>query len=71
MDTMHLLWHSHPTGANEGNEKLIGIYSSEAKAKSAQERLAKQPGFRDYLEGFEIAMRIVDKDSWTEGYFTE
>jgi hypothetical protein len=26
MDTMYLLWHSHPTGASEKNEKLIGVY---------------------------------------------
>jgi hypothetical protein len=71
MDTVYLLWHSHPTGANENNDKLIGVYSSEDKAKSAQERLAKQPGFKDCVEGFEIAKRTLDKDSWTEGYFTE
>jgi hypothetical protein len=71
MDTVYLLWHSHPTGANENNDKLIGVYSSEDKAKSAQERLAKQPGFKDYVEGFEIAKRTLDKDSWIEGYFTE
>ena len=56
MDTVYLLWHSHPTGANENNDKLIGVYSSREKAKSAQERLAKQPGFKDYVEGFEIAV---------------
>ena len=71
MDTVYLLWHSHPTGANEYNEKLIGIYSSEDKARSTQERLAQQPGFKRYVEGFEIANRTLDEDSWTEGYFTE
>ena len=71
MDTVYLLWHFHPTGANENNDKLIGVYSSEDRAKSAQERLAEQPGFKEYVEGFEIAKVALDKDSWTEGYFTE
>ena len=68
---VYLLWHSHPTGANEDNDKLIGVYASESEAKAAQERMAKKPGFKDYPEGFEIARYRVGEDNWTEGYFTE
>jgi len=71
MDAVYILWHSHPTGGNENNEKLIGVYSSDDEARSAQERTSEKPGFKDYLEGFEIVRYRIGEDHWTEGYFTE
>jgi hypothetical protein len=68
--TVFILWHSHPTGAGEMNEKLIGVYATEEEASSAIERLKLRPGFCDYLEGFEIAPYEIGKDHWDEGYFT-
>lgn len=71
MDTVYILWHTHPTGANENNEKLIGVYESEQNAMAAQSRLLLMPGFCSYPEGFEINEYQIGKDHWTEGYFTE
>jgi RimJ/RimL family protein N-acetyltransferase len=68
---VYLLWHSHPTGANERNEKLIGVYSSEDEARSAQNRVAGKPGFADCPDGFEVVKYSLGEDHWTEGYFTE
>jgi hypothetical protein len=42
MEKVYLLWHSHPTGANEYNEKLIGVYATQEAAISTQNRLRKQ-----------------------------
>jgi hypothetical protein len=68
---VYLLWHSHPTGGNENNEKLIGVYETEDDAKSAQNRLSGKAGFVSYVEGFEIAKYRLGEDHWTDGYFTE
>lgn len=45
---VYLLWHSHPTGGRENNEKLIGVYSTEDEAKSAQNRISGKAGFATY-----------------------
>jgi hypothetical protein len=71
MEPVFVLWHSHPTGANELNEKLIGIYASRHAALEAQGRVSTKPGFSAYPEGFEIVEYTVGSDNWTEGYFTE
>ena len=71
MEMVYLLWHTHPTGANESNEKLIGVYASEEFAIAARRRLLEQPGFSSFPEGFEIVGYEIGKDHWTEGYFTE
>jgi hypothetical protein len=49
---------------------LIGVYATEEDANSALDRIRVQPGFRDYLEGFEINKYEIGKDQWEEGYFT-
>ena len=64
------LWHTHVKPDGEEDDKLIGIYSSEAKAQQAQQRAAKLPGFRDAPEGFLIDRCLLDKDNWTTGYVT-
>jgi hypothetical protein len=71
MKSVYLLWHSHPTGRNEHNEKLIGVYPTEDAAKSAQNRISEKPGFANCPEGFEIVKYRIGEDHWTEGYFTE
>jgi hypothetical protein len=71
MDVVFLLWHSHPTGGSENNEKLIGVYRTEDDAKAAQGRLSVKAGFVIYPEGFEVVKYRLGEDHWTEGYFTE
>ncbi len=71
MDTVYILWHTHPTGANETNEKLIGVYASEEAAMAARGRLLEKPGFSSFPEGFQIDRYPIGEDNWTEGYFTE
>jgi hypothetical protein len=47
--------------------KLIGIYSTEAKAKSAIERLRVLPGFRECPDGFSVDCYPLDADHLVEG----
>jgi hypothetical protein len=61
--SVHLLWHVH----NE-DEKLIGVYATNADAVAAKERLKQKPGFVDTPEGFEIHEYQLNQDHWTEEY---
>ena len=71
--------HVHEHGAED--LKLIGVYESRKAAEQAVERLARQPGFRDWPciidplqddeeRGFYIDEYKVGEDHWTEGYVT-
>jgi hypothetical protein len=65
-----LLWHSHDLGNGETDDKLIGVYSSEAEANAARIRKLQFEGFRDAPEGFLIERYELNRDYWSEGYFT-
>jgi hypothetical protein len=47
------LYHIRTKENGDDDEKLIGIYTTEGKAKAAIQRLSGQPGFRDYPDGFQ------------------
>ena len=70
--TLYDLWHFPVKADQEFDDaptrKSIGIYSSRANAEAAIERLRKQPGFRDWPEGFRIFEQWLDHDSWVDGY---
>jgi hypothetical protein len=68
MKTVYLLWHRHPFENGPEDVKLIGVYESGFAARQAQARVAGQPGFRDYPEGFQICAYEVGQDHWTEGF---
>ena len=67
-----LLWHFRIAAGQEwdedGTERLVGIYSSEARAEAAIARLRDKPGFSDWPDGFRIFGSWLDHDSWKEGY---
>ena len=69
---LYVLWHSYqPNPAvDRDEEKFIGIYSTEVKAKAAIQRLQSQPGFIDHPDGFEIHPQQVDETGWDEGFAT-
>lgn len=62
--------HAHESSPDREEIKFIGVYSTETHAKSAVDRLVKQPGFAETPEGFHIDAITVDKDHWTEGFVT-
>ncbi len=68
-EVVHLLWFvkEMPEG-EEDIELLIGVYSSEAEARAAIERVKNQSGFADFHQGFQICPYELDHDHWTEGF---
>jgi hypothetical protein len=48
----------------------IGVYSSNYKAQQAIEKLKKLNKFKDHPDDFIIEEYEIDKDEWTEGFFT-
>jgi len=67
---VYKLEHTRIREDGEDDVKAIGIYSTEENAKEAIHRLSIQPGFRDFLEGFEVFCITLDKDDWVEGFIT-
>ncbi len=69
-----LLWHTHDLTDGFGTheeEKLIGVFSSEEKAREAIEQLKTKEGFRDFpLSCFEIDRSKLDRVSWSGGFST-
>ena len=67
-----LLWHTHDLTDDCGTHeevKLIGVFSSEEKAKKAMEQLKDKEGFRDFpISCFEIAKTKIDRPSWIDGF---
>jgi hypothetical protein len=67
---LFVVQHLHVLEDGEECVKLIGIYSSQAAAQKAVDRLKLQPGFRDTPDGFSIDPYSLDEDNWTDGYVT-
>ncbi|MBS0547723.1 MAG: hypothetical protein JSR24_08245 [Proteobacteria bacterium] len=72
MTKIYELHHYDPDSDNGIDfDKKIGVYSSEALAQQAIERLRDKPGFRDCPSGWLIEEVIVDKDTaWEQGFVT-
>lgn len=63
-----LAWHEYDDdGCDEA--KLIGVFSTRARARKAIAARKNKPGFVDHPEGFEISEVTVDLDQeWMEGF---
>jgi hypothetical protein len=69
-----LLWHStplddHPTSPDT-DDKLLGVFDTEALAEAVKNDVLDQPGFRDWPHCFEISRCEINKPEWTEGFIT-
>jgi hypothetical protein len=71
MNTIHLLWHVRADDPYKEDAKLIGAYASPETASAAIARVQDQPGFRDYVAGFEVSAYEIDKDHWSEGFIRD
>lgn len=67
-EVVYQLWFVRSYDHREDTELQIGIYRTEADARSAIERVRNATGFRDFPEGFEIHQSQLNSDSWTEGF---
>lgn len=68
MKSAFLLEHSYEDGEYD-IVTIIGVYSSEQKAKEAIEKFKNYSKFRAYPDRFNIDEYILDEDNWTEGFF--
>jgi hypothetical protein len=71
MRTAHLLWHVREDDHYKEDAKLIGAYSSPEAAAAAVSRVKDQPGFVEYVAGFEVSAYEIDKDHWAEGFIRD
>lgn len=69
MKSVFLLQHSYEQGECE-ETKIIGIYSSKAKAEETIERFKNIIGFKEHQDCFYIDEYDIDKDNWIEGFIT-
>ncbi len=53
---------------DDGTERLVGLYSSEAAARAAIARLRGKQGFRDWPGGFRLFGCTLDELSWEDGF---
>jgi hypothetical protein len=52
MDQVFVLWHVQELDEGADDEKLIGVYRSEADAEAAIERVRDKPAFAILPDGF-------------------
>ncbi|GAA0228599.1 hypothetical protein GCM10010492_28680 [Saccharothrix mutabilis subsp. mutabilis] len=50
--------------------KVLGVYSTEQRARERIERARKTPGFAEEPDCFHISRYAVDEDRWEEGFIT-
>lgn len=67
---VYVLQHEHDLDEETTDVKMIGIYGSEGETRAAQERLSREPGFREHRDGFSIDAYDLNQDHWTKGFST-
>ena len=66
-----LLWFVQEKAEGKDTELLIGVYSNEAEARAAIQRLKDKPGFAAFQEGFQIHPRELNRDHWSDGFIVD
>ena len=69
-DVVYDLWYVRSYETREDTELQIGIYRTESDAQAAILRLKDQAGFREFPAGFEIYPTTLNRDGWTDGFFS-
>jgi homoserine kinase type II len=65
---IYILTHVFDISDKQVDVKLIGVYSTEEDALSAQERAKQRPGFSVFPDAFNIEAYELDRDYWVEGF---
>ncbi|MFB9077057.1 hypothetical protein ACFFLS_03555 [Flavobacterium procerum] len=70
MEEVYILQHSYDIGDFE-ETKIIGIYSTIAKAEETIEKFKNKKGFNNHpIECFSIDKYKLDKDNWIDGFIS-
>lgn len=51
--------------------KLVGLYSTRAKAAAAMDALRQKSGFKDWPDGFRVERETLDSLAWERGFVSE
>lgn len=51
--------------------KLVGLYSTRAKAATAMDALREKPGFKDWPDGFRVERETLNSLAWERGFVSE
>ena len=70
MQKVYLLQHSYELDNGCDATKVLGVFSSEKKAKDAIEMYRTLPGFCEHPQDLYMDPYRMDKGCWTEGYQT-
>ncbi|HXS41977.1 MAG TPA: hypothetical protein VN766_17440 [Stellaceae bacterium] len=70
MTDIYVLWHCRTDEQGCEHEKMLGIYTTRAKAEEGLALLRDKPGFKDYPDGFEILEGALDETYMLEGFIT-
>jgi hypothetical protein len=72
MTDVFILWHwgSGSKDREDDDAMLLGVFSSEEKAREWQDAASSLPGFRDWPERFQIAAHTLDERKWQSGFAT-
>jgi homoserine kinase type II len=70
MTNVYVLWHYRTDERGCDHDKMLGIYTTRAKAEEGLALLRDKPGFRDYPDGFEILEGELDTTGLLEGFIT-
>lgn len=68
MTKVFLVTHVHEELGGEEDVKIIGIFTSDASARTAVDRAKQRPGFSEAIDGFHIDAYELDKEQWVEGF---
>ena len=69
MKKVFILWHHYPDDLEDGNAKLLGVYSSrEIAEKRRDEKYRHLPGLARGEGKFSIDQYEIDQDHWNEGF---
>lgn len=68
MRVVFVVQHVRSEDTDDEDAKFIGVYSSQANAQKAVDRLKGCPGFCDWPEGFYISEYELDGTNWAEGF---
>jgi hypothetical protein len=68
MKHVFVVLHEYTSERGCDHTKLIGVYSTSAKARRVIRRLRTQPGFREAPRGFAVDRYRIDEDNWVEGF---
>ena len=67
MARVYVMRHRYVNEFGVEDEKGIGVFSSEEKARRVAAQLRTQPGFKSHPNGFQILECTLDQTVWPEG----